>query len=144
MNLSEHFTLEEACVSQTAIRKGISNAPNEDQLLNLHEAAAHLELVRSLLGKPIHVDSWLRVPKLNIAVGGSKTSAHMDGWAIDFTAPEFGTPLEIARAIASSGIAFDQIIMEGSWVHISFAPEMRRQTLTAHFANGGVTYTKGI
>lgn len=144
MNLTEHFTFEEAVASSVAIRKGIRNEPNQEQIMNIHEAAEHLEEVRKLLGHPIMIDSWLRVPALNSAVGGSKTSSHIDGWAIDFTCPSFGRPLDIAIAIAESKINFDQLIQEGTWIHISFAPAMRRQILTARFNNGKVAYSQGL
>ena len=131
MNLSEHFTLEEATFSDTAIRQGIDNQPDDKQLENMKIAAEHLEKVRDLLGKGINVNSWLRLPALNIAVGGSKISSHMDGWAIDMTCAGFGNPYAVCKEIESSGIKFDQMIHEyGRWTHISFAPEMRQQKLT--------------
>jgi zinc D-Ala-D-Ala carboxypeptidase len=131
MNLSEHFTLEEATHSDTAIRLGINNQPSPEQLENMKKAAAGMEEVRKLLGKSIRVNSWLRLPEVNVAVGGSKISSHMDGWAIDFTCKDFGTPLVVCQAIEAAGIKFDQMIHEyASWTHISFAPAMRGQKLT--------------
>jgi hypothetical protein len=131
MNLSEHFTLEEATFSDTAIRQGIDNQPDDKQLENMKIAAEHLEKVRALLGKGINVNSWLRLPVLNVAVGGSKISSHMDGWAIDMTCAGFGNPYAVCKEIESSGIKFDQMIHEyGRWTHISFAPAMRQQKLT--------------
>jgi putative chitinase len=112
MQLSEHFTLEEATYSETAIRMGIPNQPSTLQLENMKHAAEGLEKVRALLGKPMHVNSWLRLPDVNVAVGGSKISSHMDGWAIDFTSAGFGTPYEVCKAIEKAGIKFDQMIHE--------------------------------
>ena len=130
MNLSEHFSLEEATHSDTAIRLGINNQPDARQLENMKKAAIGMEQVRALLGKSISVNSWIRLPEVNVAVGGSKVSSHMDGWAIDFVSP-FGTPYAVCKAIEASGIKFDQMIHEyGKWTHISFAPEMRQQKLT--------------
>ena len=131
MNLTEHFTLEEATYSETAARLGIDNQPNAQQLENMKKAAQGMEEVRALLGKSIHINSWIRLPAVNEAVGGSKVSSHMDGWAVDFTCKDFGTPLMVAKAIADAGIKFDQLIHEyATWTHISFAPEMRMQKLT--------------
>lgn len=131
MQLSEHFSLEEATHSDTATRLGISNQPDAQQLENMKTAAAGMEKVRELLGKPININSWIRLPEVNVAVGGSKISSHMDGWAIDFVCRGFGTPLEVCKAIDAAGIKFDQMIHEfASWTHISFAPEMRGQKLT--------------
>lgn len=144
MNLSEHFTLDEFTHSDIAIRKGLDNSPPADITANLTELADHLEKVRDLLGVPLHVNSAYRSPKVNAAVGGSSTSAHMTGQAVDFTAPTFGTPQEIAIEIAASDIQFDQLIYEGTWVHFSIRGDMRRQILTAHFNGGKATYTAGI
>lgn len=133
MQLSEHFSLEEATHSDTAVRMGINNQPSPQQLENMKKAAAGMEEVRALLGKPININSWIRLPEVNVAVGGSKVSSHMDGWAIDFVCRGFGTPLEVCKAIDAAGIKFDQMIHEfgdKGWTHISFAPEMRGQKLT--------------
>jgi len=133
MNLSDHFSLEEATHSDTATRLGISNQPNAQQLENMKVAAIGMEKIRELLASPINVNSWIRLPEVNVAVGGSKVSSHMEGWAIDFTCKGFGTPLEVCKAIEKSNIKFDQMIYEfgeKGWTHISFAPEMRGQKLT--------------
>ena len=133
MNLSDHFSLEEATRSDTATRLGISNQPNTQQLENMKVAAIGMEKIRELLASPINVNSWIRLPEVNVAVGGSKVSSHMDGWAIDFVCRGFGTPLEVCKAIEKSNIKFDQMIYEfgeKGWTHISFAPEMRQQKLT--------------
>ena len=142
-NLSEHFTLEEATFSDTAVRQGINNQPNAQQLENMKTTAEGMEKIRTLLGKGIHVNSWLRLPELNVAVGGSKVSSHMDGWAVDFTCSGFGDPLAVCKAIEASDIKFDQMIHEyGRWTHISFAPEMRMQKMTIMKPNN--KYVQGI
>jgi putative chitinase len=131
MTLSANFTLEEATFSETATRLGISNDPSHEQLENLKKAAEGMEAIRKLLGKPIRVSSWLRLPEVNLAVGGSRVSSHMDGWAIDFVCPSYGDPYAVAKALKDSEIQVDQVIHEfGRWVHVSFAPEMRNQFLT--------------
>jgi putative chitinase len=131
MNISTNFTLTEATYSETAIRLGINNQPSETQLENMKISANGMERIRALLGKPIRINSWLRLPEVNIAVGGSAKSSHMDGWAIDFTCSSFGDPYKIAKAIKESDIQLDQCIHEyGRWVHVSFAPQMRGQFLT--------------
>lgn len=131
MNLSNNFTLEEATFSETAVRMNINNQPSAEQLENMKIAAEGMEKIRALLGKPIRVNSWLRLPEVNVAVGGSKISSHMDGWAIDFTCAGFGDPYTVAKALKDSDIQVDQCIHEfGRWVHVSFAPQMRGQFLT--------------
>jgi hypothetical protein len=141
VNLSEHFTLEEATHSDTAIRQGIDNQPSTVQLENMKVAAKNLELVRATTGA-LNVNSWLRLPAVNVAVGGSKVSSHMDGWAIDVSSSKM-TPYQLCQEVKKSGIKFDQMIHEfGRWMHISFAPEMRQQELTIFKPEG--KYKAGI
>lgn len=144
MQLTEHFSLSELTNSSTAQRKGIDNSAPQAIVENLKLLAGGLEKVRSLLGSPLHIDSGYRCPALNSAVGGAGHSAHMDGYAADFTCAPFGTPLEIVKAVISSDIDYDKIIEEGTWVHISFAPSLCKLTMTAHFGPNGTTYSKGV
>lgn len=120
MKLSDHFTLEEATMTS---HRGIDNTPNEAQLEAMKYSASQMEKVRAALdNRPVLVNSWLRVPALNAAVGGSGTSQHMKGEAIDFICPGFGTPYEVCMRISAlkEVIRYDQLIYEGNWVHISF------------------------
>lgn len=144
--LSQHFTLEEAVFSSTALRHGVDNTPSDEIVSCIKAAVAGMESVRHVLHDfPIHIDSWYRCGILNGLVGGAKQSAHMTGYAIDFICPQFGNPLQIVNAIIYSRLAFDQCIQEGNWIHISFAPAMRQEVLTAHFDQSGIaTYTKGV
>lgn len=150
MNLSPHFTLVELVASQTAARRRIDNTPTGAALTNLYVLADRLETVRELLGgRPILISSGYRSPALNAAVGGSRTSAHMQGLAADFICPGFGTPLAICKQLAQHAgeLDFDQIIQEGTWVHFGLAAEgkaARRQVLTANFNAGGTTYSTGL
>ena len=141
MNLSEHFSLDEATYSETAIRMNINNQPDERQLANMKSAAEQLEAVRNVTGA-LRVNSWLRLPDVNVAVGGSKVSSHMDGWAIDCSSSAH-TPYALCQLVIKAGIKFDQMIHEyGRWMHISFAPEMRQQALTIYKPEG--KYKPGI
>jgi hypothetical protein len=142
--LSPHFTLEEFTVSDTAVRLGLSNQPSPDMLARLKQTAAQLEKVRAVLGgRPITVNSAYRSPPVNAAVGGVSNSAHAQAHAVDFICPAFGTPFEICKKIAASGLKFDQLIHEKrDWVHISFAPAMRQHLLTLPPDGGG--YASGI
>jgi putative chitinase len=138
MHLSTHFTLEEL----TATSCGLPNHADAAIVARLEHTAAGMEVVRALLGKPIDVHSGYRCPAVNAKVGGSTTSDHMNGDACDFVCPDYGTPLEVADAIVSAGIKFDQLILEYGWVHISFGPRMRQQTLTKRSAQD--PYEHGI
>lgn len=136
MRLSQHFTLDELTVSETAARRGIDNTPPEAVLANLRETARCMEEVRAILGaKPILVTSGYRSPALNAAIGAKDSSAHVLGWAVDFTCPGYGTPLEVARRIAEwapqINLKYDQLIHEfRRWVHVSFNPQARSMLLT--------------
>lgn len=139
--LSPHFSLEELTVTQT----GLSNHPSEENLDHLRRTAFRMEEVRKLLAHPIIVNSGYRSLAVNKAVGGSPTSGHMLGHAVDFRCPGFGDPVDIVKAIVDSDIKFDQCIEEGTWVHISFDPRMRQQVKTAIFAEGKpTTYRTGV
>lgn len=126
--LTAHFALEELACTQ---HREFDNTPPPEVVATLRATAARMEEVRRLLGgRVITVSSGYRSRALNRAVGGARTSAHLTGHAVDFNCYGFGRPIEVCRAIAGSDLAFDQLIEEGGWVHISFDPRMRRQVLT--------------
>ena len=93
ITITKNISLNELLASNTAKRHNIDNMPNQAILQNLIDASVNFyQPVREILGVPIIITSGYRSPALNKAVGGSATSAHMSGFAIDFTAPKFGTP----------------------------------------------------
>lgn len=142
MNPSDSFTLEQLTFSETAARKGLDNTPTPEQTANLAELAQVLERVQKILGGQIHINSAYRSPKVNAAVGGSLTSAHMEGYAADFTCKDFGTPLQVCQALAMSDLSYDQIIYEyESWCHLSIEPRMRKMVLTK---KAGQPYVEGL
>lgn len=143
---SSNFPLAELWHSDVAVCLGIDNTPTESVVEALRNTALKLDTIRAALGhRPILINSGYRCPELNRAVRGSSTSAHMYGWAVDFRCPAYGTPKDIVRFLSKYPLEFDQLIEEGTWVHIAFAPGLRRQVLTAHFKpGGGVTYTEGV
>lgn len=144
MKLTEHFTLAELIESQVATRRRIDNTPAPRVVENLRRVAALLEEVRELAKRPIVVSSGYRSPALNVAVGGARKSAHVLGLAADINAVGMSAR-DLAKLIASSGIQFDQLIHEGTWVHIGLSErEPRRQVSTAHFGSTGTTYVAGI
>lgn len=133
MKLSEHFTVEEMTASSVAARKGFDNTPNATEITNLMRTAALLEQVRSLINKPIIVNSAFRSKAVNDAVGSKDTSQHRIGCAADIRVPGM-TPKEVVQACIDANIPYDQIIEEfSSWTHISVpdsaARPPRRQAL---------------
>jgi hypothetical protein len=143
MQLSPNFSLSELVYSETAEERGIDNTPPPEIVENLRRLATALEAVRSLLGGPLEISSGYRCVALNEAVGGSSTSQHLQGLAVDFECPAFGTPLEVADAIRRSTLEFDQCILEyGRWVHLSFSDTPRRRLLTIYDDDQG--YVAGL
>ena len=113
---------------------------------NVFLIASKMEEVRTLLnGKSIIVSSGYRGPKLNTLIGGSTKSAHMRALACDFICPKYGTPLQVAKILAGALSDFDQLIWEGTWVHLGLSETLaRREVLTAKFPNGKAVYTIGL
>lgn len=146
VRLSPHFTLAEMTISAAAARRGIKNMPPPGVLAVLRATAARMEEVRTLLGNlPIVVTSGFRSGVVNKLVGGSASSAHMTGHAVDFSCPAFGTPAQVAAHLAKHLKGYDQIIEEfGQWVHIGFGPGRRGQKLTARKVAGRTVYKPGI
>lgn len=131
-NISKHITFNEATKSPTAIRNGIKNEPNAQELSNMKLVAEKcFEPLREWYGKPIKINSFFRCDKLNTLVKGSKTSQHVEGKAIDMDA---GSKQENKKIFewCKANLVFDQIINEYdySWVHISYnASKNRNQIL---------------
>ncbi|GGH62081.1 peptidase M15 [Comamonas phosphati] len=126
MQLSEHFTLAELTASNTARKLGLDNTPGADALQQLHRTAQMLERVRAHLGgRAIIVTSGYRSRQVNEAVGGVTSSDHAQGMAADVVVPAYGTPFEVAKALASqvNALGIGQIIYESvggaQWVHLS-------------------------
>lgn len=144
--LSEHFTLAEATASDTALRLGIDNTnPSADVLAATYRTAVRMEKVRELLKSAIHVNSWIRCLALNTAIGSKPTSQHIKGEAVDFVAPDYGDCLAVAQALITnqSLVRYDQLILEHTWIHISFcAPtciprgEVLSLLATGHYSKG--------
>ena len=137
MKLSKHFSLEELCKSQTAIRLGIDNlAKDENIITNLRTICEYiLEPIRENYGIPFSPNSAYRSPKLNNAVGSSHKSQHLKGQAVDIEIPSIDN-YQLAQWIRNN-LDFDQLILEfyngepsSGWVHVSFAEENRKQLLT--------------
>lgn len=143
--LSPNFTLAEFTFSQTATRHNINNDPSPEITARLVQVAHKMETVRVACGnRPIRISSGYRSPELNRRIGGSASSAHMQGWAVDFTVSGQSV-MDTIKDILEAGISFDQVINEGGrWVHISFAPALRQEILTASFKDSKVVYTKGL
>lgn len=156
MQLTEHFSLEEFTHSDTAARLGIDNTPPSAIVETLRATARRMEHVRLILAVPIAVSSAYRCEDLERVITAASYRAwcanrgrplgeaswreyfarkhHPKGGAVDFTAPQFGPPVKVARELArhAEELEFDQLIYEfDSWVHIGWSQSTpRRQLLT--------------
>lgn len=151
--LSAHFTVAEFTRSDKAKALGIDNTPTVEAIQNMRRTAHLLERIRAhlsaLAGRdiPVFLSSGYRCPALNNAVGSSPGSAHVDGYGGDFTAPAFGDPLAVCKAIEASDIMgdIDQLIHEfGRWVHVSADPRKRNQVLTIYSVGGRAKTIGGL
>ena len=152
MQLSENFSLREYTKSQTASRKGIDNSPSDQHLDNAIALFQNVvQPVRDHFG-PTIITSGYRSPALNEAIGGSSTSQHSVGEAVDLEVLGVSTA-EVCEWIAAN-TNFDQLILEfyepgdtnSGWVHVSYVKdgENRGETLTASKVDGSTQYAYGL
>ena len=140
MRLSEHFSLTEACKSQTADRLGIDNTPSAAVIDRMKAVCEKiLEPVRAHYNLPVTISSFYRSPRLNAEIGSKPTSQHTTGEAVDFEIPGIPNP-ELAAWVRDNLVA-DQIILEfhtagiadSGWVHVSYRADetaCRQECLT--------------
>ena len=139
MNITKNFTLEEMISSSSAIKYNIRNIPTADQQRNIVELVVNLlQPLRDAYGKCINVTSGFRCEKLNTRVKGSKTSAHMSGYAADTKAANMKEYQQFVLDWIKDK-KFDQCIIEypkngvASWIHLGWKNKdgkQRKQILT--------------
>ena len=151
MKLTEHFSLAEMIVSPTAKRLGLSNTPTAEHIENMRYCCEKiLEPVRAHFGKPVTINSSYRAPLVNKAVGGSKTSQHVNGQAIDFEIP--GVDNKVVADWIGDNLEFDQVILEfytrgdknSGWVHASIKKgggNRKLRMIASKSKAGGTVYT---
>jgi len=147
--ISKNITYNEAIFSNTAKRKGIDNKPNDEQISNMMSVAEMIfQPLRSYVGGPIKITSFFRSPELNQAIGGSSSSQHCKGQAMDVDdVYGYKTNAEMFMYIREN-LDFDQLIWEfgddknPSWVHVSYVDkqENRNRCLKAYKENGKTKY----
>ena len=151
VRLSKNFTLQEFTKSQTAERRGFDNTPVEGHLENAKALFENVvQPVRDNFGVTV-INSGYRCGDLNYAIGGSNTSQHCKGEAVDIECP--GTPNYDVAKWVEDNLEFDQLILEfytpgipdSGWVHVSYTTEdNRKQCLTAMKENGKTIYKPGL
>lgn len=153
--LSPHISRAEFERSATAIGRGIVNIMPD----RLAPAARTLcleilEPIRAHFGVPLLINSGYRSRALNRAIGSKDSSQHRRGEAADIEMPTGPSNVELASWILTSGLPFDQLILESyrageprsGWIHVShaFAGPQRRKALTMTLAPHGPAYAAGI
>jgi len=152
MVISEHLTLAELIRSESAKRYGITNMPTPEHIANLKLLAEHIfEPIRANFRCPILISSGYRSKELNDKIGGSNTSQHSFGQAIDIDMDDttYGVSNAEVFNFIKDKLPFDQLIWEFGnilnpfWVHVSYSNRHRRQILQATKTNG-ITHYKQI
>jgi hypothetical protein len=149
MQLSKNLALVEVTRSETAKRRGISNMPTPEHIENFKLLAEKVfQPIREHFGVPIHISSGYRSKALNTAIGGSLTSQHCSGEAIDIDMD--GTSVTNAQIFnyIKDNLSFDQLIWEfgtdtnPDWVHVSYEStgKQRKQILKAVKSAKGTAY----
>jgi zinc D-Ala-D-Ala carboxypeptidase len=152
MNLTANFSLHELSKSETALRMGFDNTPDDEATENLRLLCEKvLQPVRDHYGKGVKVNSAYRSPESNAAVGGSKTSDHCKGMAADIEIPGVANA-DLAQWIMDN-LDYTQLILEfytpgipdSGWVHVSYDPNnLKKQELTATKVAGKTQYLPGL
>ena len=150
MNLTRNFSLLELTKSDTAIRKGIDNNPNADQVEKLKALCENiLQPVRDHFGR-VKVTSGFRSVELCIAIGSSQNSQHAKAEAADFECPGVDNA-ELADWIHKN-LSYDQLILEfytpsepnSGWIHCSWIPDQPRASRLWAYRSEGKTKYKPI
>jgi zinc D-Ala-D-Ala carboxypeptidase len=143
--LSKHVSLKEGVYSITAKRLGLDNTPTDGHLANMELICEKIfEPLRKAANGPIKINSFYRGPELNKAIGGSKTSQHCHGQAMDID-DTYGymSNADMFKFIKNN-LDFDQMIWEfgnddnPDWVHVSYVSEgaNRKRCLKAYRSPG--------
>ena len=150
MNLSRNFSLQELIKSDTAVRKGIDNNPNADQIEKLKLLCENiLQPVRDHFGR-VKVTSGYRSVELCMAIGSSANSQHAKAEAADFEC--LGVDNAELSDWIKNNLDYDQLILEyytpgepnSGWIHCSYIPEGRRASFLHAFRQDGKTKYKPI
>ena len=150
MNLSRNFTLSELIKSDTAIRKGINNNPNAEQIEKLKALCENiLQPVRDHFGR-VKITSGYRSVDLCQAIGSSANSQHAKAEAADFECVGVDNA-ELADWIKDN-LPYDQLIVEyytpgepnSGWIHCSYVPDQPRASYLWAYRSEGKTKYKPI
>lgn len=146
MKIGKNISYNQSVKSDTAIRLGIDNTPSAS-------AVEAMTLLCEKVIDPLYevfpsmtFNSFFRSSKLNTAIGGSATSQHCKGEAIDLDSKDNTFNKAIFDYIVKN-LDFDQLIWEygndkqPDWVHVSYKKSgNRKQILKAVKVKGKTQY----
>lgn len=147
MKLSKHLDIAEVIRSESAKREGIINMPTPEHYENLKVIAEKVfEPIREHFGVPILISSGYRSEALNVYIGGSRSSDHSKGRALDLDmdGSSSGVTNKMIFDFIKDNLEYDQLINEFdfAWVHVGYRLDAnRKQTLRATKVNGKTTYS---
>ena len=139
MKLSEHFTLGE--LTKTSIKTEDQNIPSRVAIENLKNLCENwLEALRQAQGpsEGIIINSGYRSSEVNKRAGGSATSNHLTGCAVDIHVSGFEQAVRYASILLdiSDGTKrdFDELFIERNktgryWIHFAVRPKENRRKI---------------
>lgn len=150
MKLSENLELAEVLRSESAKRNGIANVPTKEHIENLKELAINVfQPIRNHFKVPIRISSGYRSKELNKRIGGSQTSHHSKGQAIDIDMDGTSITNKQVFDFIKDNLKFTQLIAEFpvngdlSWVHIGYDKNnLKKEILVAKKLYGKTVYIK--
>jgi hypothetical protein len=148
LKLSQHFSLGELTKSSHA---EVYNIPSHQAIENLKRVCQWLEELRARYNEryvlepaevneeePIIINSGYRSPQLNKRVGGSATSNHLLGCAVDLRVAGIEQALRYAVILMDyadeTKQEFDEILIEKNrygaiWLHFAVRPKDNRRKI---------------
>ena len=142
MKLSEHFTLGE--LTKTSFKTEDGNIPSRVVIENLRNLCENwLEDLRYSYNTLYHkggviINSGYRSPEVNRLAGGSATSNHLTGCAVDIHVAGFEQAIRYAAILLdiSEGTKrdFDELYIERNsagryWIHFAVRPKGNRRRI---------------
>ena len=153
VRLSPHFTLGE--FTKSGSHPEVYNIPSHEAIENLKRVCSWLEVLRERYNgirnacisssaitnhaeHPIVINSGYRSPQLNRKVGGSPTSNHLTGCAVDIRVSGMEQLIQYAAILIQYANEthqdFDELLLEKNshgaiWLHFAVRPKENRRKI---------------